>query len=83
MAPIPHALIGCELMNKSQSLILSDPARVTDNNNKSQIIISRGIYQISIECNANNLGWIRDILVFRFAAGFSISLIIIKNNNND
>lgn len=68
-----HTLVGCELINKANSLIISDPSGVTKNTEKIQVLIPRGSsYQIWIECDAFNLGWIRDILVFRFSS-FNVS----------
>jgi hypothetical protein len=71
-APYAHKLVGCELVNKSEDLTLSDPSGVCARR-RTQVINRRGTYQLALECNASNLGWIRDILVFSFV-GFSVSM---------
>eukprot|EP00026_Physarum_polycephalum_P000193 Phypoly_transcript_00193.p1 GENE.Phypoly_transcript_00193~~Phypoly_transcript_00193.p1 ORF type:complete len:940 (+),score=127.19 Phypoly_transcript_00193:1526-4345(+) len=66
-----RTLTACELVRKVTSLQLSDSQHVCGGLRTHSIPGSGGSYSITLTCQARDLGYIRDVLIFRFH-GFNI-----------
>jgi hypothetical protein len=65
-----RTLLTCEFVKKVTNLKLDDSQHVTSGM-RSHAIPAGGSYHINLTCHATTLGYIRDVLIFRFE-GFNI-----------